>query len=548
MNFGDTIAFALSLAPSKALKTSLLAGSAAILLSGQALAQSETPPDISQTGVESLETVVVTAEKRTERLQDVPSAVTAVTAGDLQNLQINDSTSLLKAVPSLDFQQGANPQNSSLRIRGIGTSLFGVGTTSDVVTIIDGVSVAKNAQNYFNFNDIQRVEVLRGPQVTLFGDGASAGAINVVSEKPTDTFKASGNATIAQDSEYRTGVTLSGPVTDNVKARVSGYYNYIDGTLDERSGGTMNGFKDWGFHGIVDWSPMDALTIQAGITLSENHDRGTQSALVYTQNPTLISLLGITPGPSNHLINDDKFSFVDSFAKVFSVQADYDLGDATITAITGYQYFNLTNNAEPDTIYNGGTALGLPVYVGCTKATSANCQAEYNLNGGAFSLKQFSQELRIANNGNEKLNYVAGAYYQTMGVSRPFARARAWCAAGTLAQLGTPCTATEWDSYSSYGYIQDTSISGFGQLDYRIFDQLKALFGFRVQNETVSASGAPLGIDGTGLVYDPTNPGPGSNGATIYKTFGGVTPGRESINDTMVGGKVGLQYEFNDHA
>lgn len=523
----------------------LLFGTSSFLGAGHAHAQAA-PSDVTAQA-ESLETVVVTANKRAERLQDVPSAVSAVTANDLQDLNIHDSTSLLSAVPSLSFQSGTNPQNASIRIRGIGTSLFGIGTTSDVVTIIDGVSLAKNAQNFFNFNDIQRVEVLRGPQVTLFGDGASAGAINVISETPTDSLTVAGQATLAEGTEYRVTGTVSGPIADGLTARVSAYYNNIPGILNEVHGGSVDGFRDWGVHTIVAWQPSDSFKVQLGVTFLGNNDPGFAGALISTRNPSLISLLGFTPGPRNNVINDDNNFFVHSTGSTYSLQADWDLGDATITSITGYQYFYLNNNAEVDGIYNGG-ANSVPVFVGCTKATSGNCQAMYNLNGGSFSLKQFSQELRIANNGSERLNYVAGLYYQTVGTARPFFRARGYCAAGTAAQLGAPCPAVEWDSYASFGYIRSTSIAGFGQLDYRIFDRLKVQFGARVQNETVSAQGKPLGIGGGGLIYDTTNPGPAATAATIYRNFGPVTAGKQSVTDTMVGGKVGLQYQFSDRA
>lgn len=532
----------------------LLLGSSPILGAGHARAQ-DAQPQAAQT--ESLETVVVTANKRAERLQDVPSAVSAVTANDLQDLNIHDTTSLLSAVPSLSFQQGTNPQNASIRIRGIGTSLFGIGTTSDVVTIIDGISLAKNAQNFFNFNDIQRVEVLRGPQVTLFGDGASAGAINVVSETPTDALTLSGQATLAEGTEYRLAGTVSGPIAEGLTARMSVYYNNVPGILNEVHGGSVNSFRDWGVHTIVDWQATENLKFRLGVTFAGNNDPGFDSAIVSTRNPALITNLGFTPGSRNHVVNDDGNFIEHTNGATYSLQGDWDLGAATITSITGYQFFYLNNQAEVDGIYNGGNAgaslygsgtAAVPVFVGCTKATSGNCQAMYNLNGGSFTLKQFSQELRIANNGNERLNYVAGIYYQTVGTARPFLRARAYCAAGTAAQLFTPCTAAEWDSYNSFGYVRSTSIAGFGQLDYRIFDQLKVQVGARVQSEAVSAQGRALGINGSGLVYDATNPGPGSNAATLYRNFGPVTPGKQTVKDTMVGGKIGLQYQFSDRA
>ncbi|WP_235209731.1 TonB-dependent receptor plug domain-containing protein [Sphingobium sp. Ant17] len=108
--------------------------------------------------------IVVTAQKRAERLQDVPLAVTAVSADTLSNRQINDSASLVQAVPSLTFQQGATPTNSSFRIRGIGTALFGQGVEASVSTVVDGVVAVRQTQGFTDLADIERIEVLRGPQ------------------------------------------------------------------------------------------------------------------------------------------------------------------------------------------------------------------------------------------------------------------------------------------------------------------------------------------------------------------------------------------------
>ncbi len=116
--------------------------------------------------------IVVTVQKRAERLQDVPLAVTAVGADTLASRQINDTNSLVQAVPSLSFQQGANPTNTSFRIRGVGTALFGQGVEPSVSVVVDGVVAVRSAQGFSELADVERVEVLRGPQGTLFGKNA----------------------------------------------------------------------------------------------------------------------------------------------------------------------------------------------------------------------------------------------------------------------------------------------------------------------------------------------------------------------------------------
>jgi len=118
---------------------------------------------------ENLEEIVVTSQKRVERLQDVPLAVTAISGESLSEAGINDTTRLSNLTPSLTFTEGAQPNNRNFRIRGIGTAVFGQGFEPAVSVVVDGVVLARASQGFTDLADIERVEVLRGPQGTLFG-------------------------------------------------------------------------------------------------------------------------------------------------------------------------------------------------------------------------------------------------------------------------------------------------------------------------------------------------------------------------------------------
>ncbi|KAK0331620.1 hypothetical protein LTR94_028201, partial [Friedmanniomyces endolithicus] len=208
--------------------------------------------------------IVVTAQKRTERLQDVPLAVSALSAETLGRQQINDTNGLVAAVPSLTYTQGNNVSNSTFRVRGIGTTLFNQGSESSVSTVIDGVVMARQAQGFVDLADLERVEVLRGPQGTLFGKNATAGVISVVTARPTDRFTARADATIAELDEYRIKGTMSGPLTDRLRARVSGFYNDVGGHITNVANGRdTNGFKSWGLRGKLDWDATDNLNFLA---------------------------------------------------------------------------------------------------------------------------------------------------------------------------------------------------------------------------------------------------------------------------------------------
>ena len=168
--------------------------------------------------------IIVTAQKRSERLQDVPVAVTSIGGDQLAAANINGASGLANVAPSLTFTQNTSPLNNNVRVRGIGTVLFSAGIESSVSFVVDGVVMARQGQGFTDLIDVERVEVLRGPQGTLFGKNATAGVINVVTQAPSDTFEGKAEATVAEMGEYRLRGTVSGPLSDGVRARLTGFY------------------------------------------------------------------------------------------------------------------------------------------------------------------------------------------------------------------------------------------------------------------------------------------------------------------------------------
>ena len=470
--------------------------------------------------------IVVTAQKRSERLQDVPLAVTAVSAETLTLRQINDTNSLVLAVPSLSFQQGANPANTSFRIRGVGTALFGQGVEPSVSVVVDGVVAVRSAQGFSELADIEQVEVLRGPQGTLFGKNASAGVISVTTARPTRDFEGKGEITIAEHNEYRARGTVSGPITDTLRARVSGFYSDVQGIT--RNIGTnewVNGTKNWGVRGKLEWEAASNLTFLLMGEYRETDSNCCASTLIDIRNPLLQTVVGpIRATRRNRQINEDTNTFSNSSAQTYSLQADWDLGSATVTSISAYQKFNLDVNQPIDRI-NAPS----PIFLGSAAVAPYTF---WNQNGGQVDLDAWSQELRIANDGTSDLNYVFGAFYMHSDIVRPFARRRARCTAGIV---GQPCATANivWQSASSRIRLKQDNIAAFGQIDYRIVGGLRAIAGVRVQYETGTNSGVRIAPIVPGDVIFPGNP---------------PRSGSFTASDTAVTGKAGLQYEFSRNA
>lgn len=465
--------------------------------------------------------IVVTAQKRSERLQDVPLAVTAVSSDALRQRQINDTNSLVLAVPSLSFQQGANPTNTSFRIRGVGTALFGQGNEASVSTVVDGVVGIRAAQGFSELADIEQVEVLRGPQGTLFGKNASAGVINVVTARPTRELQARADFTVAENNEYRARGSLSGPLSDSLRARISGYYNDVEGTT--RNIGTnrwVNGFKSWGVRGKLDWDATDQLNLLLSAEYRKSDSDCCGSTLISIVNPQLQQLVGpVQASRTNRVINEDSDTYANSKAQTYSLTGTYDLGGATITSITAYQKYDLDVNQPIDRIN-----APVPLFVGAGAA-----YAWFNQNHGQVDLKAFTQELRIANNGKSDFNYVGGVFYLNSSINRPFDRRRARCTAGTF---GQPCAAANivYQSSASDITLDQQSIAAFGQTDFKIVGGLRGIAGIRVQYETGTNSGSRIAPIQPGDTQFPNNP---------------PRSGTKTADDTAVTGKAGLQYEFS---
>jgi iron complex outermembrane receptor protein len=483
----------------------------------------EAPAD---SGGPALEEVVVTAQKRTQRLQDVPVAVTAVSGEALQNRQITDTNDLTQIVPSLTYQQGNNPSNSTFRIRGLGTALFGQGTESDVSVVLDGVVLARQAEGFTDLADIERVEVLRGPQGTLFGKNATAGLINVVTAAPSKELSGSTSFTVAQDNEYRVNETLAGPLSDTLSGRLTSYYNYVGGYIDNLTrDDEANGYHSWGARGKLEWDATERLKLLFTASYNQENAECCQSTLIRSDNAALTQLSApAVPRPYNTEVVSNLPVSYNTKEQLYSLNTGYDVGFGTVTSITAYQHYAFTNNVDFD-----GLNTPVPIFTGPSFA-------QFDVNGGPIALGEFSEELRMASSGENRLNYVAGVYFDSLGLDRAFSRRLAQCPAGNPKNagltLGADCPAPAYASGGHTAHLSSKSYAAFGQLDYGLIGGLKAIAGLRVQHDTQSVHGHRTGLP---LV---------AGDAPLF----GAIDGTVSTSDSGVSGRTGLQYQFDKNA
>ncbi|BFM17276.1 hypothetical protein R50073_34590 [Maricurvus nonylphenolicus] len=296
-----------------------------------------------------LEEVVVTAQKRAESAQDVPVAVTAMQGDDLVNQGIQNFSDLSKVSPSLTITQGANKNNSPIALRGIGTRAFSMSVEPSVAVIVDDVPVARSAQAFSNLVDIERVEVLRGPQSTLFGKSASAGVINIVTKAPSEEFEGSVSYTKIVDDEDRVSGSVSGKLTDTLGIRASAYYSDVEGNIDNISTGEkLNGGVTKGGRVKLNWDVSDDLQVSFIGEYNEADEDCCAGPYSYVEDgallggvllgyPSSLWLTGLTPSDDNTDVRLD--TDIHSISKDWSgtLKLDYALGEYTLTSITGYR-------------------------------------------------------------------------------------------------------------------------------------------------------------------------------------------------------------------
>src|SRR5580704_1983237 len=188
------------------------------------------PGQGSQSSVQ-LEEIVVTANKRSEAIQDVPASVVALTSETLERLNVRSFDDLVDVVPGVTITKTTQPANNSINIRGIGTYAYSIATQPSTVVVVDEIPQSFQAEAFTSLVDVQQVEVLRGPQSTLFGKSASAGVINITTEAPSETFSAQLDAQGTSDDQEVVQASVSGPISDTFKYRISVGYDDYRGNL-----------------------------------------------------------------------------------------------------------------------------------------------------------------------------------------------------------------------------------------------------------------------------------------------------------------------------
>ena len=523
-------------------------------LGGHALAQEEQSN-------KSLERIEVTSQKRTQSLNEVPVAVSVLRGEQIDSAFANNIESLQTLVPSVSFRKGTTTRNSALTVRGIGTISFSIAAEPSVATVVDGVVLGRSGQAFADLYDVERIEVLRGPQGTLFGKNASAGVVNITTKSPTDELSGSVEASFFQDNEYRLKTNISGGLTDELSASLTLFQGKFDGYITNTyNNEKVNGYDREGARLVTEYRPSDDLMVKMiAETYSANDDccadleglpsgRNPDSAAAPNSNGIVNGVADIDL--SQRRVDHDFESRTVDKHNAFSVQVDKEWGDYTFTSITAQRSWDNTEYREGDFTSIAGDSneqvFGVPFQLHDV---------------GPQEWDQFSQEFRLTSNLTGPLNYVLGLFYWNIDSERNFTRdascqdnagqfhqALTWYANNNLAgdaltaaigdldayagSLGISCNASDIVSATAYMSTEFNNWAAYADGTYNLTDDLTMIFGLRYTDDEVSythrrVSNDPYGRRGVGV-----------RPATENTDEAGKT------SETNLSGRLGLQMDL----
>jgi iron complex outermembrane receptor protein len=449
----------------------LLAAPSLLAFAQPAFAQEAQAGDAGEVEASGLEEIVVTAQKREQNMQSVPVSVTALGAEAIENQRISEFADLSRAAPSLTLTQTTSSPNNAIILRGVGTFAFSIGVEPSVAVIIDDMPVVQQAQAFDNMADLQRIEVLKGPQGTLFGKNSSAGVINIVTQDPGNDFSGSVSAAVATDGDVRLEGIVSAPLGESAGVRVTGFYHNYPGNVrnltlsrksnDQENYGVRAKFKLESGAMTFTLTGAIAKSTQDGTTTTLRQITGTGTPLMFGNAglPLLPSLTGIIPGEGNYNARVDAPGGTTNETKSVAGKFNVDLGFADLISVTAYQDWKFTFQNDVD-----GTDINV-----LNVLTGGAFQGGV-VQSGPYHSRNFTQELRLVSSGKGDLKYVIGGFFSDAKTDRAFVR-------------GPGIALADWAAEN-----KSKSLGVFAQVDYTLPTNTTVSGGVRYNHEKISVA------------------------------------------------------------
>lgn len=474
--------------------------------------------------------VVVTARHRVENVQSAPLALSVVGGDFIAKTNTNTFAQLVKFVPSVQFT-AFNPRNSSINIRGLGnaTGVAADGAEPGVGFYVDQVYYNRPATASFDLVDIERVEVLKGPQGVLFGKNTTAGAISITTASPTFTPQAIGEVTVGNYGHYVVKGTVSGPlVGDQLAGRLTLSTSRRDGlATNDFDGDKVNGYRNFSARGQLLYEPNQELKVRFIGDYSRQTLNCCYQVLADIVTPpngknyrTIAQAFGYTPivDPFERHVNANNVVSAQQETGGVSLQADWAQPKYVLTSITAWRFWNWWPRNDID--YSPLSVM--------TKADQVNHQ------------NQFTQEFRIASAGENKVDYVAGLYFyreQIKGYST-----QRYGSAASYVLFGPTVPAVVADGYGldTTSSANTTSYAAYGQAILHLTDQWRLTGGLRYTHDSKKGrfdqtvgGGAPL-------------TGPLASLAALRAALAVPVSYKAKTDDSNVSGQLNLAYQATD--
>jgi len=423
----------------------------------QQVSLAEESNSVEKKSISALEIIEVTSQKRVQSLQDVPASITTVDGNKLADAGISQMEEMSEYVPN--FTVTKSGQGYNIYMRGLGSGP-NQGFEQTVGTYVDGIYRGRAILMRSAFLDVDMVEVLRGPQGTLFGMNTTAGALNITSKNATDEFEATIKGYYVpefnkQDLEF----TVSGGLSDDLRARVALKYESDDGYIENVvTGNDEPARENIAARVTFDWDITDKLN--ANLKIQHDSDEVKGRNIVVTVEPYLLEAdtpqtkalltslkeyhLDFKTANTTPALGEEQFE--ESTSDHVTLNLSYELGDHTINSVTGWQKYNLDGAKDQD-----------------SSARTLIYSPDFNEN-----YEQFSQEFRLTSPGGETLDYIVGAYFQSSELE--------YSEVSTVYPLAMRGE-RDFKSNSDLWAV-------FGQFDYNVTDDFTASLGVRYTEET----------------------------------------------------------------
>lgn len=426
----------------------------------------------AQASAQALEEVVVTAQKREQSLQDVPISVMAFDGEQLERQIKTEVKDLARIVPGLTFSEPTTNAGRSVKIRGVGTQSFGSVIDQSVGVVVDGVVASSVVASFIEFSDVERLEVLRGPQGMLFGKNASAGLINISTRSPSAELSAGFGATYGSDNFINLNGYISGSLgSDKLLGLISAYNNSYDGLIKNTFPGEddSNDKDQYGGRVKLQWLPTEALDLTFTHSIvADNPTRG-HSTLVEVIPGSVIDLEGGKVSDEGDSIFDQDYSVQDTDVDMSILELNYQLEKMTFTSISSYTKETFEDRNAADNY--GRTALPA--------------------NDNDTEIKQYTQELRLTSDTDGDLKYVAGLYYFQRDYDNSFIRIIDFYGLGLIPVPSLQSSVIKDEQAKQQSY------AAFGQATWSFTENTRLSLGARYNYEEIEGYENRTKIPGT---------------------------------------------------